>query len=162
MAQPPELIAVTGANGYLGRHIMALLGERGFGVHGDRYELCRGMTVIHAGWAVPTTMAGGLAHEQAQCVTMTEHLIASRPKRIVFVSTLTGGGPYLEAKREAEDIIKESDIPHTILRFPGLFGHPKHHGVIWENLTNGAPIPDPYACIHVVLAARECVRCAYL
>jgi uncharacterized protein YbjT (DUF2867 family) len=155
MAQSSR-IAVTGATGYLGQHIMAILGEDGIRIRRGEYELVRGWPVIHAGWATPKTMAEADEYPH-DSVARTKELLAHGPSHIVFVSTLTGGSQYLEGKDDAENMVKAAGVPVRVVRLPGLFGYPKDYGIVWDNLRNGTPLPDPYDCLHVVLAARYLV-----
>lgn len=71
-----------------------------------------------------------------------------RLNRFVLISSraaTTGGGAYAESKLRAEEIVRDSGLPHCILRLPEVYGAGGSEGVdeILARAHRGAPIPIP-------------------
>lgn len=154
---------VTGASGYLGGRLLE------FGcvaVPRGQYGQCAGQVVIHCAAVVPKTDAEANDTDDARVsVQLVRDLIAARPRRIVFPSTRTGGGAYLDGKREAERLLLESGIPARVIRLPGLFGPPRAAGLVFnviralqrgESFTPEKPLRE-WTGMHVQRAAMLCL-----
>lgn len=162
-----DRVFVTGASGYLGGHIMRLLGDRGVAVPRNQYAMCRGQTVIHCAAVVPKTEqeaedwgAAGFS------VGLVDHLLRTSPAFVVFASTRETLGAYAEGKRKAEALLRHT--PATVIRFPGLFGPPKNRGLLYtaarailagQRFTPDHPLPD-WTAMPVTEAAQLCVELA--
>jgi NADH dehydrogenase len=79
----------------------------------------------------------------------TRTLLASLPpsiSRFVYVSTRAispSGGAYSRSKRDAEEVVRTSELPWVIVRLPEVFGAGSREGVddILDRAKRGAPIP---------------------
>ncbi len=70
----------------------------------------------------------------------------ARPPRLVLISSRTAspqGGHYSESKLRAEEIVRESGLPFTVLRLPEVYGTGGSEGVdqIVSRAARGARIP---------------------
>ena len=191
---------LTGARGYLGGRIAALCAARGREVTRitrddidlrDTESVVRfipsGRVILHCAAPVPKTMADysdALAAEDG--LAMVRALLATRPARLIFASSMTvyaatscpvreedapaPGTGYAGGKRRAELLILSSGIPATILRLPGLFGPPREGGFLYNAaraIAAGkdfeiAARPKIWAALHVDDAAESMIRAAEL
>jgi nucleoside-diphosphate-sugar epimerase len=146
------IIVVTGANGFIGRHLCTTLANRGYETRpvvradfsDDRFEqiLDGANVVIHAAGA---TRAPTRARLRASNVALTRRAVdASRAagiKRFVFVSSQAAAGParaldrptreedrpapieeYGISKYDAEELVRASGLPSTIVRPAAVYG----------------------------------------
>src|SRR3569833_3788998 len=146
------IIAVTGANGFIGRHLCQTLAKRGYETRpvvradftDNRFEqIVAGADVlIHAAGA---TRAPTRAKSRASNVALTQRAIdaarAAGVGRFVFVSSPAAAGPaksfdrptreedplapiedYGESKRDAEDLVRQSGSPAVIVRPAAVYG----------------------------------------
>ena len=159
------MIYVTGASGYLGQHLV----KRGaIPLSRDDYSPCRAEVVIHAAWSgVPKT--GEPVPDQSRNFSITQRLLDAYPRFIVFTSTRTGGGAYLEEKQAAEKYLSVSGIRHRIIRFPGLFGPPRRQGLMYAvtratllNRPITTTVAPDWTTMTVAAAAAVCMEAAYL
>lgn len=143
---------VTGANGFIGRHLCTTLAHRGYETRpvvradftDNRFErIVDGADIlIHAAGA---TRAPTRAKLRAANVDLTRRAIdaarAAGVKRLVFVSSQAAAGPahsrdrpireedrpapveeYGISKRDAEDLVRASGLPATIVRPAAVYG----------------------------------------
>jgi nucleoside-diphosphate-sugar epimerase len=146
------IVAVTGANGFIGRHLVRRFAERGWQTRevvrddfkrGRLGELFRGAdVVIHAAGA---TRAPSVAQLRESNVELTQRVVeaanAADVKRIVFVSSLAASGPsvsrdqpvsettpaapiepYGQSKLDAAEVVRGSRLPFTIVRPAAVYG----------------------------------------
>jgi len=145
------IVAITGANGFIGRHLARRFGERGWEVRevvrddferGQLGELFRGAVVVHAAGA---TRAPTVAQLRESNVGLTERVIeaarSAAVTRVVYVSSLAAVGPsasrdqpvseatppspvepYGQSKLDAEQIVRDSGLPFTIVRPAAVYG----------------------------------------
>jgi nucleoside-diphosphate-sugar epimerase len=146
------IIAVTGANGFIGRHLCTTLAQRGHETRpvvrsdfqNDRFEqIVNGAdVVIHAAGA---TRAPTRSRLRASNVDLTRRALdaarAARVGRFVFISSQAAAGPaqaldrptqeeeqpapiedYGESKRDAERLVRESGLPGVIVRPAAVYG----------------------------------------
>jgi len=131
------MILVTGATGFIGRSLMYALQQQGRAVKpytarindplGLRAELLDVESVIHLAGAETRNRVRLLNHVD---VEGTERLLEeserAKVRRIFFISRLNADTasvyPLLRAKGQVERLIRQSDIPHTILRSSTLYG----------------------------------------
>ncbi len=153
-------IVLTGAGGYLGRHVLALLDGRPLKVHAGRADgdltdaavvrrlVPEGAVILHTAAPRPRA-AADYADEAAATdgLTMVERLLERRPARFVFTSSMTvyrdpparpvreadadpPGSGYAGSKRRAELLVAAAGVPGWTLRLPGLFGGDRRDGLI--------------------------------
>jgi nucleoside-diphosphate-sugar epimerase len=146
------IVAITGANGFIGKHLVRRFGERGWDTRPvgradfdrDRAaELFLGAdAIVHAAGATRAPSVGQLRDSN---VGLTDRVVeeASRAgvRRIVFLSSLAAVGPsasrnqpvsettlaspveaYGKSKLDAEDVIRRSGLSFTILRPAAVYG----------------------------------------
>jgi uncharacterized protein YbjT (DUF2867 family) len=131
------MILITGATGFIGRSLVQALERegRGYRVYGGRVNdplairaALEGVeTVIHLAGAENRGRAHLLTHVD---VEGTERLIEECERaevgRLIVVSRLNADPnawyPLLRAKGEQERLVRNSEIPYTILRTGTLFG----------------------------------------
>lgn len=172
------MILLTGASGYLGRHVLERLRQRGVPCQGtsSEFDLTNPRTaaleiikadprvIIHCAARVPKTPEAYLDDAAALAsVRMTRHLVAYSHCRLVFASSLTvtavPRSAYAQGKFTAEYLLRPQDV---CLRLPGLFGLPRRSGVIYESALKGE-VKDsygPYPSMHVKDAAEYLGRAA--
>lgn len=175
------MILLTGGSGYLGTHVAAIL--HAMGLHSlvaagrDVYNLTSERTVKSLIEATQPTVVIHCAAKVPKCAAdyndraagddssdMVRHLATHARCPIVFASSFTASQPvteYASAKWIAE-VWLNRNAGAVILRLPGLFGLPRHSGVIYEAAKTGI-IPDsfgPYPAMHVADAAEYLVRAA--
>jgi nucleoside-diphosphate-sugar epimerase len=146
------LVAITGANGFIGRNLTRHFESQGWTVQSivrrdfetdlfDR-KLFGADVVVHAAGA---TRAPSHARLVESNVSLTARVIAAsrraRVGRIVFVSSQAAAGPAISAARpvsedtapapiepygrsklEAETILRDADVPFVILRPAAVYG----------------------------------------
>lgn len=142
-------IAVTGGTGFFGAHLCRALLGAGYGVRcltrsgeapagarrvaGDLDDadalhelLCGASIAIHLAAA---TRGGSPARFSEVNLAGTHRVIDAAVKarcvRFLYVSTDLAAlacDPYGQSKRDAEDLVADSDLTWTILRFPALYG----------------------------------------
>lgn len=136
-------IAITGGTGFVGRHLAARLPaadtvvvSRRTGVDIDDVAA---LTAAFAGCDV-VVHAAGINREIGDQTFQRVHIEGTRAmidaaqragvSRIVMVSFLRArpncGSAYHESKWEAEELIRHSGIPHTILKASMVYGHGDH------------------------------------
>jgi nucleoside-diphosphate-sugar epimerase len=146
------IVAITGANGFIGQHLVGGFAERGWEVRAviredferDRIgELFRGAdAVVHAAGATRAPSVGQLRESN---VGLTERVVASvktaRVGRVVFISSLAAVGPsasrdqpvseatpaspvesYGQSKLDAESVVRSSGLPSAIVRPAAVYG----------------------------------------
>lgn len=146
------IVVVTGANGFIGRHLTAALAQRGHEVRpiirtdfsGDRFERAvdGADILIHAAGA---TRAPTRHRLRASNVALTQRALnAARTagvRRFVFVSSQAAAGPaaaidrpitehddprpveeYGISKRDAEQLVRASGVPAAIVRPAAVYG----------------------------------------
>jgi nucleoside-diphosphate-sugar epimerase len=136
-------VLVTGAGGYLGRHVIAALGDGAQGVGRAHCDLCDAAavadlipdwserSVIHLAARVPKTAAGYTDDETGEAnLRMVGALLAQRPRHLILASSMTvyraedpmpvredNAGPpdcgYAGSKRRAEMLAL--DAPETLV-----------------------------------------------
>lgn len=136
-------VAITGASGFVGRHLAARLGDeqvvrasRRTGVAIDDVDaLAAAFTGCDA-----VAHCAGINREIGEQTFQRVHVAGTRAvvdaarragvKRIVMVSFLRArpdcGSPYHESKWAAEEIVRSSGIPHTILKAGMIYGPGDH------------------------------------
>jgi nucleoside-diphosphate-sugar epimerase len=150
-------ILVTGAAGYLGQHVLDVLGTRGVSAAcasrrmGEMYDLTfedragwlmgtvEPSVVIHCAAIVPKT-PDGYDDERAadQSLLMLESVAMHAECPIVLASSMTAENPttaYARAKRAAEQYLLRRHLHHAgdvVVRLPGLYGPPRQSGAIYE------------------------------
>ncbi|MEN0021769.1 MAG: NAD(P)H-binding protein [Microbacterium sp.] len=134
-------VAITGGTGFLGRHLAERLPDavalsRRTGVEIDDVEA---LTAAFAGCEVVAHCAG-INREIGDQTFRRVHVEGTRAvveaarragvRRIVMVSFLRArpdcGSGYHETKWAAEEIVRASGIPHTILKFGMIYGPGDH------------------------------------
>jgi len=149
-AMPPRPVFMTGASGFVGSHVLAAI--KGHPVHalvrsvktrlpggvepvpGDVTELESLTGVVPAG-AVVLHLVGIIVESEGQTFDTvirrgTENLlasaIASGASHFVFISAIGARDdttlPYLHAKYHAEEAVRASGMPYTIIRPSIVFG----------------------------------------
>jgi nucleoside-diphosphate-sugar epimerase len=146
------IVVVTGANGFIGRHLTAALAQRGFEVRpivradfwDDRLERSADGTdiLIHAAGATRAPTREGL---RASNVDLTRRALgaakAAGVRRFVFVSSQAAAGPapaldrpiteddeprpveeYGISKRDAEQLVRDRGVPASIVRPAAVYG----------------------------------------
>ena len=151
---------VTGADGYLGRHVMAVAPAGTIGLKRLDVDLLdRAVTkatitaddiVIHCAAQVPKNAEDYKNNRAAEhSLMMVDNLAESKPHRIIYASSMTvyaddgavvrkeedAGGhlsEYGQGKLDGEELLHRSGIPYTALRLAGLFGLPRRSGLIYN------------------------------
>jgi len=191
---------LTGADGYLGGRIKSLCAARELELapitrsdvdlldpEGVARLVPQGRVILHCAAPVPKTIEDyGDEVMAEQAVAMVHALLATRPARLIFASSMTVyvdvpspvkeedapalGSGYAGGKRRAELLIQDSGIPASILRLPGLFGAPRKSGFLYNAARATAARkdfqikarPKIWAALHVDDAAEAMVRAAGL
>jgi len=163
-------VAVTGANGFLGRNLVQRLRERGFELrcvpHTASGEELRALLtdvriVFHlAGVTRPEEISGFTAGNEESTRAVCDTLIAlGRPTPLVYASSIQAilDNPYGRSKRAAEVIVADyartAAAPTFNFRLPNVFGkwgRPDYNSVVATfcyNIARGLPIviSDPAA-----------------
>lgn len=159
-------IYLTGASGYLGSHIRALADVHP--VRRNEYADCRGRVVIHCAAIVPhTEVEAADVRAATESVQLVVALLTHDPAFVVFPSTRETQGAYAAGKRVAERVLDEHAA--RVIRFPGLFGSPRRHGLVYnaarailagQSFHAAHPLPD-WTCMPVTEAAVVCIRAAH-
>ncbi len=145
------LVAITGANGFIGRHLVGRFSDAGWEVRpvvrGDYEsridERFAGVdVVVHAAGATRSPSRAGL---RASNVDLTRTTLAaaerSRVRRFVFISSQAAAGPaasllapviesdraapteaYGQSKLDAEELVRASGLPWVIIRPAAVYG----------------------------------------
>ncbi len=173
------MILLTGASGYLGRHVEAVLSARGTPHVGTVHHSCdltdgkvvdelarrvKPDVIIHCAAVVPKDPASYHDDEAAKAsVEMMRNVTAFAACPIIFPSSLVvadrWSSAYAYGKWQAEQYLSSGSV---LMRLPGLFGLPRRSGVIYNAAKSGV-IPDsfgPYPSMHVADAAEYLVRAA--
>jgi len=145
------VIAVTGATGFLGRHMIRALSERNLpsvalvrkgtlpvGIRQEGYrlvdfrnvdELAKSLEGVHQVLHLAGRVNGPIEELQESNVSLMRRLVEAakraRVTRIVFLSSVaaqTKKGPYGIAKWESEEILRSSGIPYVIFRAALIYG----------------------------------------
>lgn len=131
------MILVTGAKGFVGRSLMRALQREGHSVRAfeghinDLQQLTDALEDVDVVYHLASAETRGRArHLQQIDVQGTERLLRAARRagvqRIVLTSRLNADPnsifPLLQAKGEAERLIRRSEIPFTIVRSATLFG----------------------------------------
>lgn len=175
------MILLTGATGYLGRHVMERLRQRRIDFVPTTSTLCdltsaretwtllervNPSCVIHCAAVVPKceaeyhNRAAGDASDE-----MVRNVVTFAQCPVVFASSMTAHRPtteYASAKWVGEVFVSNRNARNPVLRLPGLFGLPRTSGVIYDAAKAGV-IPEsfgPYPAMHVTDAAEYMVRAA--
>ncbi len=164
-------ILVTGAAGYLGQHVLDVLGTRGVSAAcasrrmGEMYDLTfedragwlmgtvEPSVVIHCAAIVPKT-PDDYDDERAadQSLLMLESVAMHAECPIVLASSMTADNPttaYARAKLAAERYLLSRRLHHAgdaVVRLPGLYGPPRTSGAIYEARqakARGEPVTMP-------------------
>lgn len=172
---PAQRIAVTGANGFIGRNLMLRLGELGIEplpLYRDSPReawfsaIAAADVVIHlAGANRPTDPADFMAVNHGTADLIADAVrAAGRPVRIAYASSSRADEPtdYGRSKRAGEDRLKalgaETGSPIHILRLPNVFGkwaRPNYNSAVatfCHNIARDLPIQvnDPSAPLSLV------------
>lgn len=143
---------ITGANGFIGRQLTALFAERGYDVRPIvRADFANGKlerdvesadVIVHA---AAMTRAPTRSQLREANVELTRRVLAtataSRVKRFVLISSQAAAGPaaslstptreddapapveaYGESKRDAEELVRKSELSYTIVRPSAIYG----------------------------------------
>lgn len=147
----------------------------------SKYQHC---AVIHCAAVVPQYHNSyNDAKAASQSVCMTQNLKEQKIKRVVFASSMAvyPDGLVLAHEEHAQPVLSEygkgkyaaescllnnTEVTTTVLRLPGLFGHPRRRGVLFNSavaLAKGVnPVLDSslpqWAAMHVDDAAEICIR----
>lgn len=174
------MILLTGASGYVGSHVRAILKQRSILAECSTDDMrwastvekllldSKPQVVIHCAAIVPKCLddyADKAACENNQA--MVSHLLRYAECPVVFASSQVAADPqssrYALGKWICERWIQMRERKHdAILRLPGLFGLPRRSGVIYESAVKGE-IRDsygPHPAMHVQDAAEYLVRAA--
>lgn len=146
------IVAITGANGFIGQHLVRRFGERGWTVRqvvradfesGRIGELFHGSdVVVHAAGATRATSVPQLRASNVGLTKMVADIARSAAvARLVFVSSLAATGPsvsrdkpvsettppspfepYGRSKLDAEAVVIGSGAPFTIVRPAAVYG----------------------------------------
>jgi uncharacterized protein YbjT (DUF2867 family) len=136
-------VAITGGTGFVGRHLAARLDPRKTVVVSRRTGIViddvDALTAAFAGCDVVVHAAGinreiGDQTFQRVHIDGTKAMVAAAQRagvtRIVMVSFLRArpdcGSAYHESKWAAEELIRQSGIPHTILKASMMYGRGDH------------------------------------
>ena len=154
MSAAPEqsrTLAVTGATGFVGRHLIRLAVEQGFGVRAltrspqpaaDRTTWIEGaldrpeaLAALVAGADAVIHIAGLISgHERSEferinvagTAAMIEAALAARVRRFVHISSLAAREPDLSdyggSKAQSEQLVAASGLDWTIVRPPAVYG----------------------------------------
>lgn len=199
-------VLVTGGAGYLGTAVLARLHALDVAASGCDIAEREGVTrcdmadaaavsallqavkpdvVIHAAALLPKSAADYDDPAQAACnLALLAALCAAKPKRVVFVSSMTVyGNPvrtpvdesdaaplsaYARGKIEGERLLAAQGIAHASARLAGLFGGARRNGLV-ANLCAAAvagaapalpPAPLVWAAVHVEDAAQSLAQLA--
>lgn len=173
------MILLTGASGYLGRHVLAKLEAGAFpymatsrsGVVGTACDLTnpretqallervQPTTVIHCAAYVPKTLEDYDDEHPADASERMCWELAEDGVMVVLASSLTAADPssaYARGKVAAELAVSGCGIS---MRLPGLFGLPRRNGRIYQHCIDGSDYGTEPA-MHVQDAAEYLVRAA--
>jgi nucleoside-diphosphate-sugar epimerase len=146
-------ILITGANGYLGKYIcetLLLKGQFIFPVKHEDYDLLEidqvhnlipmmnPDRIIHCAANVPETIDDYNDYKNAMLnLLMLDNIIAESDCPIIYISSMTADNPtseYGESKAMGEKHLRSDGRPALSVRLPGLFGLPKHSGLVYNIL----------------------------
>jgi nucleoside-diphosphate-sugar epimerase len=179
-------ILVTGANGYLGKYICKKLQKEFFiiPITHKEYDLCdmkqvenlmwiyRPDKIIHCAANVPETIDDYNDYKNAMLnLLMLDNIIAESECPIIYISSMAADNPtteYGKSKAIGEKHLRSDERPALSVRLPGLFGLPKHSGLIYNVLheiqMDRKPIlpdkPITWAAMNVNDAAESIVKLA--
>lgn len=170
-----SIVAVTGANGFIGKNLVIRLGEVGHTVLPIARELDVDALVLKLAEADFVVHLAGVNRPETESefetgnVGMSEKLAAAltrlgRSIPLVYSSSIQAelDNPYGRSKRAAEDVLKAygtaDGAPVHIWRLPNVFGkwcRPNYNSVVatfCHNISQGLPIKvnDPNATLRLV------------
>lgn len=164
------MIAVTGATGFLGRHMIRALSERNLpsvalvrkgtlpvGICKEGYrtvdfrnvdELAKSLEGAHQVLHLAGRINGPIQDLQESNVHLMRRLVEAAKRsqitRIVFLSSVaaqTKKGPYGIAKWESEEILRASGISYVILRAALIYGAGDTKNIaLMEKILKGLPV----------------------
>lgn len=129
-------VLLTGADGFIGRHVAKLLSENSFDYNlydfefdddvMDLEDLSDYDVVIHL--AAVSSIPISIRHPRFTYdmnVVATQHLLNLQPKKLVFASSGSAVdpiNPYSMSKRICEKLIEQSSVESCILRLGNVYG----------------------------------------
>lgn len=165
-----DRVALTGASGYLGQHLVEVLDDPMLVPRDDSPIVAD--VVIHAAAAVPKSPAG--YHDEAMAeatIMMTADVLRrlQRCRRFVYVSSRVAAYPPANAYgwgKLCSEWMVLGALPEGLIDemmtvvLPGLFGPPRRSGAIYDaiRLTGSCGPPD-WPVMHVADAAAFVATC---
>lgn len=169
------MILVTGATGFIGRSLMAALGNQAQPYTGRinnpmalRAQLEGVETVFHLAGAEARGRASLLEHVDVEgCQRLLEECRRANVQRLIVMSRIGADPnliyPLLRAKGEVERAVRRANVPYTIVRSATLFGrHDRFTSVIARLTAWSWPIvwlPNSGKVFLQPLWVEDLVRC---